>query len=223
MTTLKICGLRNATAAVAASEAGADLLGFVFVRGARRRLLVDEAYALIQDYRSQRGDGGPGLVGLFADQPIDQVESAVRKCRLEMVQLCGDESPEYSSRISVPVINQIKVRDSGQLEQVIEETRLRLEEVLSLGQTPTLDKYHDDSKGGTGQKFDWSIAEALAGSYKFILGGGLTPGNVSNAVARVRPWGVDVSSGVETKGVKDVRKIAAFAAEVRCTDEHSFD
>lgn len=223
MTTLKICGLRNTTAALAASEAGADLLGFVFVRGARRRLLVDEAYGLIQDYRSQRGDGGPGIVGLFADHPIDQVESVVRKCGLEMVQLCGDESPEYSSRISVPVINQIKVSDNGQPEQVIEETRLRLDEIQSLGQTPTLDKYHSDFKGGTGQKFDWTIAEVLAESYKFILAGGLTPENVSNAVAKVRPWGVDVSSGVETKGVKDVRKIAAFAAEVRRTDGHSFN
>ncbi len=219
MTTLKIDGLRDATAAVAAAQAGADLIGFVFVPGARRRLPVDDARAIIEEYRRQRGDGGPRLVGLFADQPIDLVESVVGECGLDVAQLCGSESPEQWRQLSVPVIKQIKVRDDRPLEQAIEETRSRVEEVVSLGQTATLDKYREGSQGGTGHAFDWSIAEALTGSYDFFLAGGLTPENVREAMERVRPWGVDVSSGVETDGVKDVRKIAAFAAEVRRADE----
>ena len=218
MTRLKICGLRDADNAQVAADSGADFLGFVFVPGARRQLSVDQARAIIEEYRGRRPQGGPRLVGLFADQPPAEVYAAVQRCGLDMAQLCGQETSEYWRRISVPVIRQIKVDDRGPMESSITTTRRRLEEVAAHGHVAMLDRYEAGAQGGTGRTFDWSIAAELAGDHEFLLAGGLTPENVGTAIETVAPWGVDVSSGVETDGVKDPGKIAAFAQAVRTAD-----
>ena len=218
MTRLKICGLREAQHALVAAEAGADYLGFVFVPGVRRQITVEQARAIIKDCRRERGDGGPPLVGLFADQPLHDVNHIIRFCGLDLAQLCGDESPEYWEGVSAPVIKQVRVRDRGRKERLVVETTKRVEEVVALGQTAMLDRHEAGALGGTGRTFDWGIAAEIAGRYDFLLAGGLTPNNVGQAIAMVHPWGVDVSSGVETDGVKDPAKIRAFAREVRRAD-----
>ena len=218
MTRLKICGLRDADNAVKAAEAGADFLGFVFVPGARRRVSVDRAGAIIEEYRRRRGSGGPRLVGLFADQPADDVDRTAREVDLDLAQLCGDEGPDYWRELSIPIIKQIKVRDGGDRDQAVGDTLRRVKEVVDPGHLASLDKYHESAKGGTGRAFDWTIAADVAGDHDFLLAGGLTPENVGHAIATVGPWGVDVSSGVETDGDKDARKIASFADEVRDAD-----
>ena len=219
MTRFKICGLREVRHALAAADAGADFLGFVFVPGVRRQLSVDDARGIIQRYRRLKGEGGSPLVGLFADQPVEEVARIVRYCCLDMAQLCGDEPPEYWDELEVPVIRQIKVADAGPRDEVVAEVRQRVDEVISHGHIAMLDKHEAGSLGGTGRTLEWSIAAEVARHHDFLLAGGLSPENVGEAIVSVNPWGVDVSSGVETVGVKDQTKITAFAEAVRRTGD----
>ncbi len=214
MTRLKICGLRDPAHALVAARAGADLLGFVFVDGVRRQLQVDEGAKVIERYRESHGPQGPQLVGLFADQPVDFVNRVVATCGLDYVQLCGSEPPEVWDDIDARVIRQVKVRDDSPREAAVDEARRKVERAVSAGHMATLDKYHAGSLGGTGLSFDWEIAARVASEFEFLLAGGLTSENVAAAIETVRPWGVDVSSGVETDGIKDPSKIVAFAEAV---------
>ncbi|MCH9010764.1 MAG: phosphoribosylanthranilate isomerase, partial [Chloroflexi bacterium] len=113
MTKFKICGLRTVEHALAAAEAGADFLGFVFVQGVRRQLQPDEAAEIIELYRSRLLVDGPKIIGLFANQDIEDVNRIIRLCGLDYVQRCGDEPPEYGDDVDAGVIRQIKVRDGG--------------------------------------------------------------------------------------------------------------
>ena len=215
MTRLKICGLRQADHALAAREAGADFLGFVFVPGVRRQLSEEAAREVIEDYRRRAEHGGPSLVGLFANQPLEEVNQIVEACRLDFAQLCGDEPPEYWQRVSAQVIKQIRVPQDGPASRVIESIGRRLDEIVSRGRLAVLDTHQEGALGGTGRTFDWSIAHSLSRSFDFLLAGGLSAENVEDAIGAADPWGVDVSSGVETDGVKDPAKIAAFARRAR--------
>ena len=215
MIRLKICGLRQTDHALAAREASADFLGFNFVPGVRRQLSEEAAREIIDDYRRLAGHGGPSLVGLFANQPLDEVNQIVGACGLDFAQLCGDEPPEYWQGVSARVIKQIRVRQDGPVSGVIESIGLRLDEVVSRGHLAVLDTHQEGALGGTGLTFDWSIARSLGRSFDFLLAGGLSPENVEDAIGAAAPWGVDVSSGVETDGVKDPAKIAAFARRAR--------
>ena len=221
MTRLKICGLRDPEHMLTAADSGADLLGFVFVPGVRRQISNERGRAIISLLRRLRPDSGTRIVGLFADQPLDDVNHTIDYCGLDLAQLCGDEPPDYWRRVSAPVIKQVRVRDRPSREDAIAETLGRVEEVIDGGQTAMLDRYEAGAKGGTGRTFDWSIAAQVATQHDFLLAGGLTPDNVARAIDAVRPWGVDVSSGVETDGVKDTTKIAAFAREVRHASERT--
>ncbi len=215
MTKLKICGLRDAENALAAANAGADFLGLNFVPGVRRRITQEQAQSIVEGLRSGLGARVPTLVGLFANQPVDEVNRIVEQCGLELAQLCGDEPQRYWDEVVVPVIRQIKVRDDLSTGAAVEMAARQIEEVAAAGYTAMLDKYEQGALGGTGRTFDWRIAGELASRYDLTLAGGLTPDNVARAVAEVRPWGVDVSSGVETDGVKDADKIRRFAQEVQ--------
>jgi phosphoribosylanthranilate isomerase len=242
VTRFKICGLRDPRHAIAAADSGASFLGFVFVHGVRRQLTEQQAAAIIAEYRRQRGQGGPKLVGLFADQPLDEVNRIVKACSLDYAQLCGDEPPGYWPQVAVPIIKQIKVRTSPSplegeglraatprrgrgyqgkedMDAIIEHTLRRAEQVLAVGHKVLLDSYEPGHLGGTGRTFDWAVAREVAKRHDVVLAGGLTPDNVERAVGTVHPWGVDVSSGVETGGVKDESKIRAFADAVRHADQ----
>ena len=215
MTRFKICGLRDARNAVAAAEAGADFLGFVFVPGVRRQLSSDQARDIIQEFRKVGPSHQPRLVGLFADQPLDDVNAAVRQCGLDVIQLCGDEPPDYWDSVDGSVIRQIKVQQHGPRKQDVDRVIRCVDEVVSRGHMALLDTYEVGARGGTGRSFDWTIAAEVAKRHDFLLAGGLRPENVGEAIVTARPWGVDVSSGVETEGVKDSAKIVAFAEQVR--------
>ena len=220
MTKFKICGLREPEHVRAAAEAGADFLGFVFVPGVRREISPERGRDLIFDFRHSTGAGQkvrPLLVGLFANQPLEEVNRIISFSGLDAAQLCGDESPGYWHDIEAKVIRQIKVREEGTKAEVIETVTERVNEVLGAGHLALLDKSESGSLGGTGLTFDWRIAGAVARHFRIMLAGGLTPQNVAEAIATVAPWGVDVSSGVETNGVKDPAKIAAFADAVRAS------
>ena len=211
----KICGLRDAANALVAADAGADFVGFNFVPGVRRRIPVEDARAAIGELRERCGGTPPRVVGLFADQPADEVNRTVDTCGLDMVQLCGEESSDYMRLIDAPVIKMLRVRDDDSLEDAVARTLREADALVADGHRVHLEGYVPGAKGGTGHTFDWRVAARVAERHDIILAGGLDPDNVRPAIDAVSPWAVDVSSGVETNGVKDPARIRAFAAAVR--------
>jgi phosphoribosylanthranilate isomerase len=206
--------MRDAYHAGVAADAGADYFGLVFVEGVRRQLSLEQALDVLREYRDSH-DGGPKIVGLFANQPASFVNRIVEACGLDLVQLCGDETMDYWRSLDVPVIRQVKVRDDGNPDAEVERVCRLVDAAVSTGNMVQLDKHDAGSLGGTGKAFDWGIAREVAKRYEVMLAGGLSPENVADAISVVHPWAVDVSSGVETGGVKDAARIAAFADAVR--------
>lgn len=146
----------------------------------------------------------PLIVGVFADQPVQDVTSIAAAAGVDLVQLSGDESPDFVRDIGHPVIKTIHVGDDADAMDLLDIAVEKRAAALML------DTASPDARGGTGVAFDWAVAAALAKRVPFLLAGGLTPENVAAAVEQVEPWGVDVSTGVETDGKKDVEKIRAF-------------
>lgn len=229
MTQVKICGIRQPDHALAAAQAGADYIGLVFVPRKRRGVNLEAARDIIDQLKSSCASP-PQVVGLFADQPPEYVDRLARACGLDAVQLCGRESLDYCDRLAVPVIKVIHVRPlsglmAGQsvsspadfdLAKVVSGLGEHLRLYREAGHLVTLDRLVDGLQGGTGESFNWEIAVELSRQgHSFLLAGGLDPDNVTRAIARVQPWGVDVSSGVETQGVKDPEKIRAFIRNAR--------
>jgi phosphoribosylanthranilate isomerase len=209
LTRVKICGINDVLHAQAAIEAGADLIGVVFAPSPRQVTYekAREIAAVVKKYNLP-------VVGVFVNIPATTVNSVASSCGVDWVQLSGDESWEYCQQIEKPVIKAIHVP----LEWGERELLAHLEDGKRLGSRPPiylLDTLVEDKYGGTGQAFAWEIAKRAAAKYPVIIAGGLHPGNVGQVVARLRPWGVDVSSGVESEGVKDVDKIKAFIQAVR--------
>ena len=215
MTKLKICGLRDPASALVAAEEGADFLGFNFVPGVRRQITPSRASEIISHVRQSRGADTPNLVGLFADQPLEEVNRTIQECGLDLAQLCSDEPSDYWGQVDARVIKQIKVRDEA--SAVL--TAAAVKTVRDAGHIAMLDRYEPGALGGTGRSFDWRIAREIADEHEVVLAGGLTPENVAEAIAEVGPWGVDVSSGVETDGVKDPARIRQFARRVKLADK----
>jgi len=212
---VKICGITTMKAAVAAYEAGADAVGFVFAPS-KRQVDPDRAQALIM--------GLPGeidKVGVFVDEEPSAIRHIAAYAGLTHVQLHGSEPPEAIDAVGLPVIKAFRVRDAQDL------AKLPAYAAKAVGLL--LDPYVEGQSGGTGKTLDWSLAaqahsvlreagidvaapdEPLTpGRPKLILAGGLSPENVSGAIRQAQPGGVDVSSGVETDGTKDVGKIYNF-------------
>jgi phosphoribosylanthranilate isomerase len=202
---VKICGITSLSDARAAVKAGADALGFVFSE-ASPRFIRPEAAAAITHHL-------PGRilrVGVFVDAPQEAILRAVATCRLDAVQLHGDESPEFcDALVPVQVWKAFRVRDRDAL--------VRLPAYRDATAAWLLDSYTRGQAGGTGTAFAWEIAvEARMLGHPIVLAGGLTPENVADAVRLVQPAGVDVSSGVEASpGKKDPAKVRAFIDAVR--------
>ena len=210
MTKVKICGIRNLEDAQVASDAGADFIGLVFVPGRRRRLDLEAARDIVAGLKSS-GPHVPQVVGLFADQPLEEVNQIIETCNLDLAQLCGAETLDYCRETGAKVIKVLHVPHLPAEPLPAEELAERIEAHREAGNIVTLDRLVEGLQGGTGEGFDWSIAARLARrGNSFLLAGGLSPENVAQAVSRVGPWGVDVSSGVETDGVKDHQKIRDF-------------
>ncbi len=203
---VKICGLTEEGAALAAVEAGADFLGFVFAPS-RRRLEPASARAIIAAVREKSGPDRVRAVGVFVDEPAERVDEVAAYCGLDYVQLNGDEDPAYVRRLAMPAI--VARAASASLTS---EALAAFAEAAALY---LVDAYSPTERGGTGRRCDWAVAANLAATLPIVLAGGLTPENVAAAIAAVRPCGVDVSSGVETDGRKDPAKIAAFVRRAR--------
>lgn len=199
MVRVKICGISDIENALVAADAGADAIGFVFAPS-RRRVTLEQA--------RQIADALPPFVskiGLFVDADIETVLHHAGAVRLDAVQLHGSESPEFCAALDLPVIKAIRVKDGTSLQTL---AGYRVSGFL-------LDSFDPEIAGGTGRRFNWDLAAGLNGQYRIVLSGGLSPDNVADAIARVRPYGVDVSSGVETDGRKDPAKIREFVRRAR--------
>lgn len=204
VTRVKICGITSAEDAAAAVEAGADALGFVFVPGTPRIVHPDVAQRIVMDLPPF-----VTTVGVFVDQPLEDVLRIADHCRLQAVQLHGDEPEAFSRRIPIRVIKAIRVRDAQDLRPI----------ATYPAHAFLLDAFVEGRAGGTGTPIPWDLARQAKGKVPIILSGGLRPETVARAVRAVRPYGVDVSSGVETSpGRKDREKVREFIAAVREAD-----
>jgi len=199
---VKICGITNLPDGLAAAEAGADALGFMFWDGSPRRVSLETAAGIIRALP-------PFIikVGVFVNAPTDLVYRAIGECGLSLLQFHGDETPDYCLQFGLMSMKAFRIRDAESLRAL---PAYRTEAWL-------LDAFSAETPGGTGERFDWDLAvHARELGRPIFLAGGLTPANVGEAVRKVRPYAVDVSSGVESApGKKDPAKVKAFIQAVR--------
>ena len=208
-TRIKICGIRTPEHARAAADAGADAVGLVFYGPSPRAVDADAAARIVAALPPF-----VATVGLFVNAPMDVIHPILAKVPLDLLQFHGDESPEYCARSPRPYVRGVRMAPETDL--------LEFERSFSNARALLLDAHVTGTFGGTGQRFDWSMLEARPPVRPYILSGGLTVDNVGVAVRRLRPWAVDVSSGVESeRGIKDVAKIRDFIQAVRDADAQS--
>jgi len=213
MTRVKICGIRDTTHALAAVEAGADFIGLVFAPSQRQ---VSPAKACEIASAVKKSSNATKVVGVFVNAPSSQVNEIADFCALDLVQLSGDESWEYCREVVGPIIKAIRVDQQSPAELY---TELSAGSKLPPSQKfiTLLDSQVEGKYGGTGESFDWKLVQQVAKRFPVIIAGGLTAANVGQLVREVKPWGVDVSTGVESNGLKDASKIRAFVKAVRST------
>jgi phosphoribosylanthranilate isomerase len=212
VTRIKICGLSDIEHALAAADAGADYLGLIFAES-RRRVSPEQALEIVKAVRELTHP--PEVVGVFAGSPAAEVNSIARACRLDRVQLSGDETYEYCRDIDFPIFKVIHVHKGSSAAEIIGEITHGYKIMAGKEITFLLDSSSGSAYGGTGQTFDRQIAKEVSGRFPVIIAGGLTPENVGDLVKEMNPYGVDVSSGVETDYRKDSAKITAFIKAVR--------
>lgn len=222
--------------AIAAAEGGADFVGLMFAES-RRRVTPQECYDVVEALKERRTQGpdaefdGPGrgdvsartwfgvwadaieqaaarwrplIVGVFADMDADEVNDIANTAGLDLVQLSSGETQGFIERIDRPVLRAVHV---GQQDSAFD-----VFDAITPGAAAglLLDRASAGARGGTGEVIDWEVAAEVARRTPFLLAGGLTPENVAEAIRTVEPWGVDVSTGVETDGRKDIEKVRAF-------------
>ncbi len=204
MTWIKICGITNVEDALNAALLGVDALGFIFAPSPRR-IEAEKARKIIKALPKTLLK-----VGVFVNEEEREVQRMAEYCGLNVLQFHGEESPEYCQKFCLPIFKAIRIRDSESLKEIE-----KFCDVFIL-----LDTYSPLQAGGSGIPFPWEIALRAKEKGNFILSGGLNPDNVGEAIKKVRPWGVDVCSGVEMcPGKKDSSKMAEFVRRAREEDE----
>lgn len=222
MVKIKICGLTNLEDASAAWGYGADLLGFIFAENTKRFIELNEASHIIRQLKSRYID--VRAVGLFVKENLDDIAYAVAHCDLDLVQLHGSETPDECADLKklikdrydreIQIIKAFRVADEIQ--------RIESYDLADYSEADyfVFDTYHPGLPGGTGEKFNWNVLINQKEKIEkpFFLAGGLTPGNISDAISEVRPYGIDVSSGIEQKPrIKDQKLLKEFIDNARNT------
>ncbi|MEM7347178.1 MAG: phosphoribosylanthranilate isomerase [Chloroflexota bacterium] len=212
MTHVKICGITNLNDALAAVTAGVDLLGFIFYEPSPRYVTPTVVKEIVSTLRSRNHK--VICVGVFVDAPQETVSNILTLCDLDAVQLHGEESAQFLDSFAGRAFKVLRPTSLAEAEQRIEPYLPC--EVDSHLPCFLLDAYHPNLYGGTGRVTDWSMAATIAQKHSIMLSGSLTVDNVAEAIELVKPWGVDVSSGVELeKGKKDHTKISDFIDAVK--------
>ncbi len=219
MVRVKICGLSEIEHALVASQAGADFIGLVFAPS-RRQVSPEKALPLVEAVHSL--ENCSAVVGVFVNSAAQEVNDIAEHCQLDWVQLSGDETWDYCQEIKKPIIKVIHVSTGQKTEGILADIEtgrqlLPQKEFICLLDAPAKEAY-----GGTGQVFNWQLAREVSGRFPVMVAGGLTLANVGQLVREVRPWGVDVSTGVESNGRKDAAKIRAFVLAVRRAEGYVF-
>jgi phosphoribosylanthranilate isomerase len=201
MVRVKICGITNAEDASRAADLGADALGFIFFKGSQRFIDPRDARSIISALPPFIS-----AVGVFVNQGLPEIIEAVAVSGIDTVQLHGDETPEFSAMLPYKLIKAVRVKGT------VNTAEVELYPVRAI----LFDKHADELYGGTGKSFDWGVLRDIKLSKKLILSGGLTPENVSAAIEIVKPYGVDVSTGVEdSPGRKNHTKMRKFIEAVK--------
>ncbi len=219
MTHVKADGFITPEPMAAAAKAGADAVGIVLIPGLKRTVTPAKAQTLLATYRAMLNSGTrPQVVGLFADQPANEVNAIVERLELDAVQLCSGEGMAYCAEMTVPIYKVIGVNPDIPVSAQLPKIMVLAQRHTMAGHRVSLDARPTGAYGGTGRSFDWEVAAQLAQAFDLQLAGGLAPDNVGVAIATVRPWGVDCSSGIETDGHKDIAKVRAYIEAAREAD-----
>lgn len=197
---VKICGITRVPDAVHAAEQGATAIGFVLWARSPRAITVERAAEIAAELPPH-----VMRVGVFVNEPVESIRSIAERAHLTAIQLHGDEPPDYAAALDWPVFRAVSMADLNYATEAwTSETALLVDNIDPV------------RRGGTGAVIDWSQAAAVAQTRRVVLAGGLTVDNVASAIRAVRPFGVDVSSGVEAApGVKDSQKVTEFIANAR--------
>ncbi len=198
---VKICGIRSLEAAQAALNSGADFLGFIFVPNTKRYITPEDAKKIIDSARSEEIK----IIGVFRDQPLEEVNQITEKLNLDYVQLHGQETPEYVNQINSKIIKAFNLSSNFDTEKTSSKMEKYKADYFML----------DRQIVGEGDMLDPYLVNELASEFPVFLSGGLTPDNVQQVLKVVKPFAVDVSSGVETNGEKDLVKIKKFISLVK--------
>ena len=198
---VKICGMTNLKDVKVAVDGGVDAVGFIFYKKSPRSVTMKAVREIVLELPPFVDS-----VGVFVNETAEQINKIADHCKLDRIQLHGDESPAFCKKIRRRVIKAIRVKDIQSLKKLSDYP------VSSF----LLDTFSEDQYGGTGKVFDWNLAYSAKKYGPIILAGGLTPINVRQAIQRIQPYGVDVCSGVESQpGIKDHKKMQAFLKNVK--------
>lgn len=204
-TRIKVCGITRPEDARLATDLGADALGFVFWPGSPRHVTAEHAARIIRALPPF-----VTAVGVFVNQPLDEIRATASLARLGAIQLHGDEPAATWAGVPVPCIKAIAVDAAFDAAGIA---------AWPASIVPLLDAHDSTRRGGTGRLIDWRLAARLAPLRRIVLAGGLRPENIQDAIAQVRPYAVDVSSGVEREpGIKDAARLRAFVEGVATAD-----
>jgi phosphoribosylanthranilate isomerase len=228
MTQVKICGITNWEDAAIAVEAGADLLGFIFYHSSPRYIEPARARSIIRAVRQR--SPVTRCVGVFVNDPLERVFAAIEQSQIDLAQLHGSEPPEMLKALDDDLMAQnptsgstpraykaLRPRDQDEARSLLSAFRYAVN-----GHSPAfiVDAFDPNRFGGTGVRTDWRVAANLASQVPILLAGGLSVENVADAVGMVRPWGVDVSSGVErAPGLKDHAQVREFVARAKAVSD----
>jgi phosphoribosylanthranilate isomerase len=216
---VKICGITRLEDALTAVSLGADMLGFNFYPGSKRYVTPQAAAALIREMKAALerdrmvADHPVANVGIFVNTPPAQIRTIMEQCGLDLAQLSGDEPPQDLEALGGRGFKAIRPSSPAEAAQLAAQFARPAAKPAFL-----IDAYHPEAYGGTGETGDWTLAARFAAAYPLMLAGGLTPQNVETAARQVKPWGVDVASGVESApGVKDSAKMDLFIKQAKST------
>jgi phosphoribosylanthranilate isomerase len=211
MTKIKICGIQTVEHGMCVLEAGADYIGFVFAKS-KRQVSEAQAKSIIKELAT--ANKSAKMVGVFVDESLEEMDRIAKFCGLDILQLHGSESVSDYEGASFPIIKSVSIKKQRPPTDELNQA------ILSHGAADYLlfDTWHKDMAGGSGQTFEWSTLKNEDQKQAFFLAGGLSVENVKEAIRVAKPYAVDVSSGVETEGIKDLDKISAFIKAVKECD-----